>query len=205
MFGVSHPLKPELENLKQYLLISVVTGVAFTTYFADLTVRNVLIYVLVALLVVGTREAGIRTIVHWMDGYIETTLSTQGTVVTMFGAAISAITTFDFILLFPLFTDLDMEKFEQWGKSIDSMWAKRQFWVHGFGIFSMILAGYIANTAGFAQIAHAYALFSTFQLMPFDYPNIPTDALDGAYILRWSGWVWLIEMGLSLILIAITV
>jgi hypothetical protein len=201
---VNHPLKPELETLKHLALICLVAGIAYTTYFRSLSPRNLAYFFIIAVVVVATREAGMRLILHWMDGYMETRLSWEGTLMTMFGAAISAITPLGFILLFPLYSELDMKKYEQWGKNIDSMWAKKQFWVRGVGVLGMIFAGYSAYSLQVPELAHAYALFSAFQLMPFDYHAIPTDALDGAFILRWSGWVWMIEMGLALVLASLT-
>lgn len=201
---MSHPLKPSRENIRDFVLISLVSGAALAFHWGGLNLENMVSSVLIASFVVLTREAAMRMIVHWMDGYIDTRISIEGSAVTLAGAMIAVITGLGFILLFPLKTDLDMKKYEQWGKGIDSMWAKKKFWVHGVGVLSLVVAGYLSLGADLHGLSRVYGLFAVFQLMPFNYPDIPTGTLDGAHILRWSGWTWLIEMGLSLILVALT-
>lgn len=111
----------------------------------------------------------------------------------------SFLTSLPIILLFPLFNDYDVESYEHWAKSIDAMWIKRKFWIASGGILSLFLGWGILWSTGLKTGAEIFSLFLVFQLLPFDYSQIPTGALDGSIIIRWSGFIWLVMMGLAIL------
>ncbi|MFB6147844.1 MAG: hypothetical protein ABEJ66_03080, partial [Candidatus Nanohaloarchaea archaeon] len=90
-------------------------------------------------------------------------------------------------------------------KSIDAIWMKRQFWIV-FGGLVLLFLGWLATySLGLEKLAAGFILFTLFQLFPFDYKDIPTGTLDGAYILRWGGFTWLVLTGLAIVGTVLTI
>lgn len=87
---------------------------------------------------------------------------------------------------------------------MDAIWAKRQYWLAVSGHTTLFGAWYIAYLLDYQLFAELASLFMLFQLMPFDYEGIPTSKLDGAYILLWSGFTWLIAMDIAIIMLVLT-
>ncbi|PSH01583.1 MAG: hypothetical protein BRC26_03255 [Nanohaloarchaea archaeon QH_8_44_6] len=111
----------------------------------------------------------------------------------------SFLTSLPIILLFPIFNSFSVESYEHWGKSIDAMWIKRKYWIVSGGVISMLTFYSVFQYFGMPQISEAISLFLVFQLLPFNYSNIPTGPLDGSVIIRWSGFMWLIFMGSAIL------
>lgn len=195
---------PDLEDVKNFLIASAVTGLAFSAFYSDFTLEGLVFLIIGSGFVVFSRELGVRIAVNLLDGYVDLEVSGSGATTTLFGAVISVVTGFGVILLFPLTNSVSRKKFENWGKSTDSIWARYQFYISALGIFALILSGLVANSLGFTRLAQMYGIFAFFQMMPFDYSGIPTGPLDGAYIIRWSGFYWLLLTGLSLMSIVLT-
>lgn len=195
---------PDVEDLKNFLIGSAVVGVAFTAFRGVFSFESLAFYLVVGVIVLLLREAGQRTVAQWMDAYVDLKISKEGSMFTLLAAGFSVVSDFSLLLLFPIHTDFSGKSHEQWGKSIDAMWMKRQYWLSSAGIIGLWVGWAVSFLLSMNGIAQAISIFTIFQLMPFDYENIPTGELDGATILRWSGFVWLLMMGFSIIMMVLT-
>jgi hypothetical protein len=117
----------------------------------------------------------------------------------------SVVTGLPLIFLFPVYSEVSRKKYEQWGRSVDVVWAQYKFEVARLAILSLFVGFLITVSIGLERVSQMFAIFTFFQLMPFDYRGIPTGPLDGAEILRWSGFYWLLFTGISVVMIAVTV
>ena len=196
---------PDLEDFKNLLLASAVTGLAFAAFYSDFSVQSLSFTVVASGLIIFSREVGVRTAVNLLDGYVDLEVSSSGSTTTLFGAIISVATGLGVILLFPLYSEVSRKDFENWGKEIDVIWSRYEFYVSALGIVALLLSWLVVYSLGFNKLAQMYGIFAFFQMMPFDYSGIPTGPLDGAYIIRWSGFYYLTLTGLSLLSIVLTV
>ena len=195
---------PDFEDLKNFLIASAVTGLAFAAFYSDFSVEGILFFALGSGMIVFSREVGIRTAVNLLDGYVDLEVSSSGSTTTLFGAIVSVVTGFGVILLFPLYNSISRKSFENWGKGTDVIWARYEFYISALGIVALLVSWLIANSLGFTRLAQMYGIFTFFQMLPFDYSGIPTGPLDGAYIIRWSGFYWLMFTGMSLLATGLT-
>lgn len=195
---------PDVEDLKNFLIGSAIVGVAFTAFSGVFTFENLAFYLLAGIIVMLLREAGQRTVAQWMESYVDLKVSKEGSMFTLLAAGFSVVSDFSLILLFPIESDFSGKSHEQWGKSIDAMWMKRQYWLSSAGIIGLWVGFVVSYLLSLNGIAQAISIFTIFQLMPFDYEKIPTGELDGATILRWSGFVWLLMMGFSIVMLVLT-
>lgn len=195
---------PSVDDLNSFVAGTLILSVAFISFHEAFSLGSAAFYLGVSAAILFVREFGQRTIAQWMEAQVDLEISSEGTVTTFFGAAASFFTGTPIILLFPIFNEHDVESYEHWGKSIDAMWIKRQYWIVSGGILALFVTWIIFATLSVQAAAEAVSMFIVFQMMPFDYSNIPTGPLDGSIIIRWSGWIWLIFMGsglLSLLLV----
>ncbi len=197
------PLKPSIEELNYFVIASVVVGAALTAFHGVFEPRVGVFYVFIGALTILLREFGQRMIAQWMDAEVELELSPDGSITTVVGAIISVLTGLPVILLFPVTNRYDVESYEHWGKSIDAMWIKREFWLVSGGIIALLIGWIISYSVGFEELSAAISFFTFFQLMPFDNGSIPTGKTDGATILKMSGFYWSIFMALTLISFAL--
>lgn len=195
---------PDLGDLKNFFIASAVTGLAFAAFYSDFSVEGILFFALGSGMIVFSREVGIRTAVNLLDGYVDLEVSSSGSTTTLFGAIVSVVTGFGVILLFPLYNSISRKSFENWGKGTDVIWARYEFYISSLGIVALLVSWLIANSLGFTRLAQMYGIFTFFQMLPFDYSGIPTGPLDGAYIIRWSGFYWLMFTGMSLLATGLT-
>lgn len=191
--------KPSIDELNNFVAATAILAVAFITFKDALTLESAALYTGISAAVLLSREIGQRTIAHWMEADVVLNLSTDGSAMTLFGAMMSFMTNLPVILLFPIFNSFDVESYEHWGKSIDAMWMKRRYWIVSSGILGLFGGWALFKALGLPQGAQAASIFLIFQLLPFDYSKIPTGRLDGAVIIRWSGFIWLIFMGLAIL------
>ncbi len=194
-----------LEELNYFVMSSIVIGAAFTAYTGELTLRNGVIYTFLAAVPLLLRELGQRAIAQSMTAYTELEMSLQGSVTTIFGAIFAVLTGLPIILLFPIESSFSGKRYEHWGKTIDAVWMKRQYWMVAGGLTALFIGWIFTFAAGWNQVAEVIIVFTFFQLMPFGYSKIPTGELDGAYILRWDGFVWLTMTGLAILGIGLTI
>jgi hypothetical protein len=196
---------PDEEDLKNFFIASLVTGLAFSAFYGSLDLRGGVFFTVVSAFILFVRELGIRAVIYKLDGYVDLKLSRQGASTTLVGAIAAVATSLPFILLFPITSEVSRKRYENWGKSIDVIWANYKFWIAFGGIAPLLLFSFVFLGAGFETVAQMFGLFTFFQMMPFDYSGIPTGKLDGADILRWSGFYWLAFTGLSIAVIALTI
>ena len=196
---------PDADDLKNFLIASAVTGLAFAAFYNEFNLQGLTMYGLGAGLIIFSHEVGIRAAVNQLDGYVDLEVSGSGSTTTLFGAIISVVTGLAVILPFPIYNDISRKSYENWGKSTDVIWARYEFYVSALGITALLLFWLVAYSLGFNTLAQMYAVFTFFQMLPFDYSGIPTGPLDGAYIIRWSGFYWLLFTGLALLGIVLTV
>lgn len=199
----SEPLKPSVDELKYFIAAVIITGAAYTAYTRSYEIGTAGFFLGVAALILFTRELGQRAIAQAMDADVELHISFQGSIITAFGAFITIVTSLPFILLFPVYNTYSTERYEHWGKSIDAIWLKRQFWLASGSIVFLFLGWALSYWLGYLKVAEAYSLFTLFQLMPFDYPAIPTGKLDGSVILKQSGFMWLLYFGITWVTLAV--
>lgn len=196
---------PERQDLVNLLTASLLVAVAFTSFSGTFSLDNLIFYTLVGLIIMVLREGGQRTVAHWMDSNVDLRISRQGAFLTLMAAVFSSVANLQFILLFPVYSEFSGERYVQWGKEIDAMWMKRKYWLTSAGIIGLWAGWFLAYLLDLTQVAQAVSLFTIFQLLPFDYDQIPTGPLDGATLLRWSGFAWLMMSGLSIIMLVLTI
>ncbi|MFB6204186.1 MAG: hypothetical protein ABEJ75_00915 [Candidatus Nanohaloarchaea archaeon] len=194
----------DMQDVKNFVIASVVLGAAFASFYHEYTVNAAIYYLGLGALVLLVREAGMRLIAQWMESYSDLSVSRQGAITTLFGAILAVLTGWPVLLLFPVYSNMSSKKYEQWGKSTDSVWMKRQFWFHLAAVVSLLIGWAVFYSYSLMGVAQAFALFAFFQAMPLDYSLIPSGDLDGAYILRWSGFIWLLTMGTSIIAVVLS-
>lgn len=197
---------PDAGDLKNFFTASLVTSVAFAAFYGEFSdVSAYVFFIPAAAAVIFTRELGVRAAVNVLDGYVDLEVSSEGATTTLFGAIMSVVSGLPVLLLFPLYSSPSRVKYENWAKAVDVVWAHYKFWIAASGI-AMLFAGYFVSLGLEAsRLAQMFALFTFFQMMPFDYSGIPTGPLDGAEIIRWSGFYWLFFTGLSLLGMALTI
>ena len=188
-----------VDDLNYFVVAAVVVAAAFVAFSGELTLGNSIFYLAVSTGILAAREFGQRTLAQWMDAEVELDLSLEGASISVLGAMTAVVTGLPFILLFPISNSFSVEKYEQWGKSVDAMWSKREAWIVEGGLFTLLATGLIFHFIDMSAVANSFWLFSAFQLLPFSNSRIPTGKLDGAYILRENGFKWLILMAFSLI------
>lgn len=195
---------PDQDDVINATIAAALIGIAFTAFRGIFTLESFAFYVIVGLILVILREGGQRTVAQWMDSYVELKISREGSMLTLLAAGFSIVSDFQLVMLFPLFSDFSGKRYEQWGKDVDAMWMKRQYWLSSAGIIGLWLGWVVAYGLSMNRITEAISMFTIFQLLPFDYEKIPTGPLDGATILRWSGFVWLLMMGFSIIMLTLS-
>jgi hypothetical protein len=190
---------PSVDDLNSFAAGTLIMSTAFIAFYGDLSIDSMVFFTAVSAAILFARELGQRTIAQWMEAQVDLEISMEGSLITVFGAAASFLSSLPIILIFPVFNEHDVESYEHWGKSIDAMWIKRQYWIVSGGIMTLFATWIIFNTLNLTMAAESVSMFLIFQLLPFDYSRIPTGPLDGSIIIRWSGWIWLIFMGTALI------
>lgn len=195
--------QPSIDELNYFVVAVLVVAAGLSAYSQTYDIFGIGFYLLTGFFALLTREIGQRAIGQWMDAQVTLHLSAEGAIVTVLTAMVSVITSLPLLLLVPVWNSFDVEGYEHWGKSIDAMWMKREYWLASGGILALFLAWIILFLTGFSSTAKIFSLFTIYQLLPFDYSGIPTGTLDGAYILKQSGFIWLVLFGLSLVSYAI--
>jgi len=195
---------PGPEDIKNFLLAGIVTGMSFAAFFGSFDVFGVLRYTFLSFLVLLARETGVRMVVYKLDGYVDLLLSKEGASTSLVTAIGAAVTGLPLLALFPVETSVSRKAYENWGKSVDVIWARYEFYISAVAVLVPLITGFLTLGFGFDRLAHVSGLFCLFQMMPFDYRSIPTGKLDGADIIRWSGFYWLFLTGTSILLIALS-
>lgn len=196
---------PDKQDIYNFVIGTGVLASAFAAFYGEFELTKAFFYIGSSALILGFREFGIRAAANVLDGYASLEISNPGSTTTLFGAILSVVTGLPVILLFPIYSEVSRKQYEQWGRSVDVIWAQYKFEIARWAIVALFAGFLITSSLGFERVSQMFALFAFFQLLPFDYSGIPTGPLDGAHILRWSGFYWLLFTGLSLLMIALTV
>ena len=198
-------LHPEREDIQNFLLGSLIVGAAFSAYKQATAPKTVALFLLFGMITLFFREIGQRVVAHWMEADVHTELSREGSFMTILIAAFSYISVFSLAFLVPVSSGFSNNRYEHWGKGIDAIWAKRKYWLASSGI-TMLLLGWIAvYSLGLSNLAELVALFTFFQLLPLDDEKPVCGQLDGTHIIMWSGFMWLIFMGITVITMILSV
>lgn len=203
MAEIKSSFKPEPAEIKALLIATFALTAALAAFYQTISITTILTLAVISATTLAVRELGQRIVAQNMQAYVELDTDQEGLSTTFLGAIIAAITGFGILLMFPIESKFSGRKYEHWGKSIDAIWAKRQFWLATGGIIALILVSTILFLMEFNTAAQIMVYFAFFQLLPFDFPMIPTGTLDGAYMLRWSGFMWTIIMGITIILMVV--
>lgn len=199
------PLHPSKSDVKNFLVAGTAVGAAFSAYKQVTEPSTILIFVLFGFVTLFFRELGQRVVGHWMESEVDLEISKGGAFATIFVAIFSYISVFNLIFLTPVFSSFSAKSYEHWGKSIDAIWAKRQYWLAASGITVLLIGWLTAFSLGITHLAEMISLFTFFQLLPLDEEKKICGKLDGAYILLWTGFMWLIFMGVTIITMILTV
>lgn len=195
---------PDAQDLKNLVIAGLITGILFASYFNAINSLTGIKIILLGFIVVLTREIGVRTVVNLMDGYVDLKISKEASTVSLLTGIVPILTSVPFILIFPFHSNAEKKKFEHWGRSVDVIWARYEFWISAVAIWALLIGYTTSLILGFDTLAHIYALFTFFQLLPLDTEEFDIGPLDGANIIRWSGYNWVLMMGLTMIALGIT-
>lgn len=207
------PFLPGKKEAGNFVVASLVMALAFAGFQGSVSIRSGLFYTGVSSLCLLIRGLGQRIVAAKATGQSYLHLSIPGSVITLGAGLISISTATNLLLLFPIYTTFGGVAHEEWGKSTDAMWMKRQTWIIGSGIAALLAASLMLESAGLSRIASSIAVFAAFQMIPFDFEELLQVApgvgswhqvLDGAYILRIDSWRWMLLTGSALLAVALT-
>ncbi|QGA80559.1 hypothetical protein [Candidatus Nanohalobium constans] len=193
------------EDLRNILISGVVVGAAFAAYKTVTSPIPMLTLLFFGLITVSAREIGQRMVAQSMEAEVSSEVSRSGAVTTLVVAMLSYISSFSLVFLVPVFSSFSVESHQHWGKGIDAIWAKREYWLASAGITSLLVIWALAFLGDYNILAEMIALFTFFQLLPLDAEKGICGKLDGAYIMLWTGFTWLIFMGLTIIAMILSV
>ena len=188
-----------LEKLRNYLVPGLVVGLGLTLYFQNYEPFNILKYTLVGFSVFAVREIGQRIMARFMGASVQTEFSVEGTSLTIMTGVIAVIAATPLAILIPSTNTFSQTKYEHWGKSVDAMWSKREYWIASAGTslltaVTMLLFWLEQNLA-----VQAFATFTITNMIPLRDLVIEGDT-DGSYILFHSGLTWLLLAGINIII-----
>ncbi len=196
---------PDFEDFKNFSVASLVLAVAFAAFYGEFTnISEYVFFISGSAVILFFRELGVRSAVNLLDGYVDLELAMDGATTTLFGAILAVASSLPLILLFPVYSSVSRKQYEQWGKSTDAIWALYKFKIAKWGVSTLFVGYALASVLGFNTLAQMFAIFTFFQMMPFDYSGLPTGPLDGAEIIRWSSFYWLLFTGLSVVALVFT-
>lgn len=195
---------PGRQEIVNWVIGIAVVASGLVAFFRLIDLRSIVVLAVISAVVFLTRELGQRAAAEWMDAKVETSLSFEGSAISLAMAGLAFVSNLPIIALFPVESRYSGKRYEHWGKSIDVIWMKRQYWLASSGIVFLLLGWIISSLISLETTSKAFILFTLFQLMPFDYSGIPTGCLDGAYILRHSGFMWLSLTGFTILGVAVT-
>lgn len=191
-------------EVRNFLLAALVMTLAFTAFFKEYEAGRILFFGTVSLLILGVRELAHRTIAYFMTAYVELEFSTMGALLSIMAAIGAVGLDLPLIILLPVSSSFSNVRYESWGYEIDVVWSKREYWFAAFGILALTLLTVVTWMLGYTRISLSTALFTLYQLLPLKETNLIEGSLDGAYILLYSGFVWLLFVGVAVVGIAVS-
>ena len=198
-------LDPTIEDLKNLFLGGLVVGAGFAGFKQFVSIKMLLLSLFLGVLTVSFRELGQRIVGQWMDAQVDSKLSRSGAATTLLIGIFSYFSTLSLVFLTPVYSVFSGESYEHWGKDIDAIWAKRKYWMVSSGIITLLIGWFIAYSLNISLLAEIISLFTFFQLLPLDSHKKICGKLDGAHIILWSGFTWLIFTGLTIIAMILTI
>jgi len=197
-------LNPTVEDFKNLFLGSLVVGAGFAGFKQFTSIKMLFLSLLFGILTVSFRELGQRVVGQWMDAQVDSKLSQNGAATTLIIGIFSYFSTLSLVFLTPVYSVFSGESYEHWGKSIDAIWSKRKYWMASSGILTLLIGWIAAYLLNINLLAEIISLFTFFQLLPLDSHKKICGKLDGAHIILWSGFTWLIFTGLTIIAIILS-
>lgn len=188
--------------MKKLALITAITAFSIALYQGHLTHKTILYGFIAGLLAISVREIAQQTIAQWMTAYIDVEISETGASLTVLTGIISYLTQLPFILILPLYNEYEMKAHEKWGITGYSIWPKSEYWFAGVNILALTLLSGLLLMIN-QTIAHLTLIFTLSQLLPLKKTLIEGET-DGAKILYWSGFAYLIFLGTNIIFLALT-
>ena len=151
-----------------------------------------------------TRELGQRAVAHLMNADVNTHLSKNGSMLTLFTGFIAALFGYPLAILLPSENSYEMRAHEQWGQVVDVIWSKREFWLAVGGIMALTLISTLLFLLGQNTLAQIISVYTLSQMIPLR-EIIVKRSTDGAYILFHSGFMWLTFTGFNIMLLTVAV
>lgn len=189
-----------IEEVKSFILASIVVAAGFIALDRIYEPVHMLKYVLLAPLLLGLRELGQRLTAQQMNAFVETEFSREGSIFSLAVAMFAVIIDLPLILLLPIYNEFDNTVYESWGYEIDVVWSKREYWMASVGLLAVMLLWPIFMLLGWTNMATAVGIFTGFQMIPLKESNIMEGTTDGAYIILYSGFIWTLFIGLSIVM-----
>lgn len=188
------------QKTKKYVLPGIMIGIGLTGYFQNFQPFNLAKYLIIGFSVFAVRETSQRLIARYMAASVETKFSIEGTSVTLLTAAFSTAAKVPFALLIPCTNSFSQKRYEHWGKAVDAMWSKRQFWVATTGTTVLTLTAALFHGLNYDIIVQGFTLFTLTNLIPLR-DLLIEGSTDGTYILFHSGFTYLLLAGLNIVML----
>lgn len=202
---MAEPLKPSKQEIKNFLIGGVTVGAAFAGYKQVYSLKTILVFLVFGLVTLFIRELGQRCVARWMEAEVDLEVSQAGASATIAVAMFSYISVFNLAFLVPVTSKFSVESHRHWGKSIDAIWAKREYWLASSGVLALLTGWTLIYSIGLGSLAELVSLFAFFQLLPLDHKWVPSGKLDGVYIILWTGFTWTILMSFTIIAMILSV
>lgn len=189
---------PEQEEIQNFGLAVLVVGAGLTAFYRSFSAFSVLTLFLTALTALLARETGQRLVAQLMKAEVTLEISKAGAIVSIGAAIFAVIADSPAIFLLPVYSVFKTSEHKQWGYDIPVIWSKREYWLAGAGIVSVLLIAGGAYLVESYVVSRSLALFCFFQMIPLK-DTVLSDSTDGAYVLLQSGFMWLLLTSLSIL------
>lgn len=156
---------------------------------------------LASVLVVAAREISQRTTAYLMNAYQDTELRKKGSFVSIMFAVSAVLLEAPVALIIPFSSSWEQKDYEQWGKSIDVVYPKREYWLGAMGVVGVLALWSVMFYLDLDTLATSAGVFALSQMLPLNETGFFDGRTDGAYVLLHSGFIWLLLTGLSLLTI----
>lgn len=191
-------------TIEDNIIPLIVVVFAFIGYRTQVDLNTVTLVLGASIFVLGIREAAQRTTARLMGASVNMNMSRKGSATTTLVALYSYVTGLGLAVILPLFNTYESERYESWGKSVDVVWSKREFWLALSGILTLTLSSLTLYRIEYFTFLQLTTIFTLSQMIPLR-ELVVEGSTDGAYILFHSGFTWLILTGANLMLLGLTI
>jgi hypothetical protein len=202
---MAEPLKPSREDVRSFLIATLVVGAAYSGYKGVLDPLQIALFMVFGAATLFLRELGQRTVANWIEVDVDTELSQEGSIVGIMVSGFSYLSVFSFLFLAPVSSSFSQKDYEHWGKGQDSLWPKRPYWIASSGIVTLLVGWTISYTLGAGDLAELISIFTFFQLLPLNDDKHLSGRLDGVHIIIWTGFTWIVLIGLTIAAMALSI